>query len=468
MNCNECKENLNAYLDGELAAAQAGEMANHIAACAVCARELEALRKLCVGVAALPRATVPDSFLTGVRAKIAADQASPFSTRAREWLRELFLPEWNWPKVPAFATALVLLTAVSIFYVGRDSARPPMTMAKAERGMAMPATPVPSSVAVARDDAGEKKLTEDLKAPPAPVIEAGKRAEVFAKADELAAADKDQTAPTPVPVTIDEPAPVAPAKPAVAAKNSLEKSDPDRAEVSVARTKVGTELKASPVVAQLDWTQAREQTTQIFTCATDNVMSTRKQTLEVLDRCGGSLVAYQPGVQADQAHVLWAQVPTAKVQSVADELGKIGAVTVLPSQQTPRYLAFDTKERPPEEAKVVARKSALKSQAKPAQTTAPAPAPQTKPADSKRQLVNSGQTQSNAVSPTTTAATRPSDKVPGKNEAELTQQPAPTSVAAGYTIVEIQLQQTVNLKARKVPPASPQQQPPSPAKQKKG
>ncbi len=59
MKCNKARENLSAYLDGELNPGEAGALKEHLEGCSACSAELESLRSTVALVRSLPRAQAP-------------------------------------------------------------------------------------------------------------------------------------------------------------------------------------------------------------------------------------------------------------------------------------------------------------------------------------------------------------------------------------------------------------------------
>jgi anti-sigma factor RsiW len=104
MNCNECLENLTAFLDGELSAADSEQVRSHLDLCICCADELRSLK----GAAEFIKShrselTVPAESWSLIRARVAA---SPNPSRFFALLR------------PRFALAsLALFSLLAIGYV---------------------------------------------------------------------------------------------------------------------------------------------------------------------------------------------------------------------------------------------------------------------------------------------------------------------------------------------------------------
>jgi len=100
-NCSEIKELLSPYLDGELPEAQHRVVAEHLAACRDCARELDEFAQIDrIAAAATPGATEDE--WAGVWNTIQA--AGLPRPRARRWLRPAM----------SFAAAAVLLIALGV------------------------------------------------------------------------------------------------------------------------------------------------------------------------------------------------------------------------------------------------------------------------------------------------------------------------------------------------------------------
>jgi anti-sigma factor RsiW len=69
MNCKE-KDNLTAYLDGELIAAEAGRLRAHIATCAECRAEIELLRRSYDALGYLDDVSVPEALAPRIQARM--------------------------------------------------------------------------------------------------------------------------------------------------------------------------------------------------------------------------------------------------------------------------------------------------------------------------------------------------------------------------------------------------------------
>lgn len=99
MDCDRVREELSAYLDGELAAPEAGQLRAHLDRCPTCRGELDSLRRAAEAVKDLPPLKAPaglrEKVMAGVRAEETAD--APRMSPWRAW----------WP-----VAATVLIAAV--------------------------------------------------------------------------------------------------------------------------------------------------------------------------------------------------------------------------------------------------------------------------------------------------------------------------------------------------------------------
>ena len=108
MTCHDARELLSALLDDALGPAERAALEAHVAACADCGRELEALRATVALLGRLPAAHAPAGFVDRV---MAAAYRPPWPRRV---LDALFVPLRV--KLPLEAMA-VLLVSVSALYV---------------------------------------------------------------------------------------------------------------------------------------------------------------------------------------------------------------------------------------------------------------------------------------------------------------------------------------------------------------
>ena len=83
MNCEEIREQLGPYLDGELPADRRLTVGQHLASCAACRRELEDIRVLATKLASLADVSVPETLWPAVQHELDAQQDALPPTRAR-------------------------------------------------------------------------------------------------------------------------------------------------------------------------------------------------------------------------------------------------------------------------------------------------------------------------------------------------------------------------------------------------
>jgi len=104
MKCNEIQARLSEYLDGALGAEEAAALEGHVAQCAACKGELEALRRTVQAVGELPRCAAPAGFRDKVVQRIRAESA----VEARP--RIVYL----WPRLAAVAAMLLVVVGVTL------------------------------------------------------------------------------------------------------------------------------------------------------------------------------------------------------------------------------------------------------------------------------------------------------------------------------------------------------------------
>ncbi|HTO54428.1 MAG TPA: zf-HC2 domain-containing protein [Myxococcota bacterium] len=107
MDCKRDREELSAYIDGELAPAPRAELESHIQACASCRAEVAAQDRLAEAFASLREVTPPGDFEARFWARIAREkEAAAEPAGWRRWL--------TWPRAltAAAVTALGLILLV--------------------------------------------------------------------------------------------------------------------------------------------------------------------------------------------------------------------------------------------------------------------------------------------------------------------------------------------------------------------
>jgi len=129
-NCGNIPWELSAYLDDELTPPQRTEVEAHLASCPRCQGELNEMKTLVTGVAALPKLQPPPRFLSEVRHKIASDG----KPGALTWQDYVFRPLWL--KVPLEVAALIVIIGLIIRSEHPLSAQKaaPLEFAKAGNG----------------------------------------------------------------------------------------------------------------------------------------------------------------------------------------------------------------------------------------------------------------------------------------------------------------------------------------------
>lgn len=99
-------ELLSSYLDGDPTPAEAGLVAEHVAACPVCRKALSELRRVRDVSARLGQIEPPDHTWHRIQSRLEHERSRPAAAR---------LPAWPWIGVPALAAAAALVA----FLLGR-------------------------------------------------------------------------------------------------------------------------------------------------------------------------------------------------------------------------------------------------------------------------------------------------------------------------------------------------------------
>lgn len=147
MHCSEYAEDWSAWLDGELAPEREAGLRAHLAGCARCRREVEALRAVDARLAAVPARPLPADLQARLRARIEAEggaERAPAAAGAQARLAARPAPRRSrrWLARPAVALATAVAAAVALYLVvGRE---PPAGPAQPELQVAQqqPTPPV--------------------------------------------------------------------------------------------------------------------------------------------------------------------------------------------------------------------------------------------------------------------------------------------------------------------------------------
>ncbi len=111
-------ELLNDYLDGELDAPLVEDLEGHVKQCVTCRGELEGLRQLLAGAAALPRTIEPGRDLWPAIANETVQHQKGVESTTSRFLQRLGLFSWSWP------TALATAAVVGVLFFSSFNAEP--------------------------------------------------------------------------------------------------------------------------------------------------------------------------------------------------------------------------------------------------------------------------------------------------------------------------------------------------------
>lgn len=257
MPCDEMRDRLSPYLEGELGDSERKALEAHLGECADCAALLAVLRESVASLRAMPEADPPASLARKIQQAVsekAAEQSRPRTA-------------WGWTWMPAFAAAASFLVMIGLIaYLDRSAETPVMIAAKVEQDAPRPA-PVPPPVERMRAVETEKAPVLAKEAPEAKALRKpspkppllASRAEEVGKAAEISLADKKEGAERARPA---EPIPMAPG----AARKDLVKIAPAaagaprpaslRPEVIITLSDPAVRERALSVVASLGGTSS--------------------------------------------------------------------------------------------------------------------------------------------------------------------------------------------------------------------
>ena len=183
MRCEDCRRDLTAYLDGELADERGSALRGHLRGCAECRAISDAESTLRDGLRSLPPLDPPSSLWAGVQAQLAAAEAA--DAEKPRWRRTLarwlpVVPRYAFGGLAAAAVALLIWSRLHRGPDERDEHDEPAPVA------ALPPTPVIVEAKVVPPPV-DLDATADLAAEPAHVGDEYRQAadELLAQAPEI-------------------------------------------------------------------------------------------------------------------------------------------------------------------------------------------------------------------------------------------------------------------------------------------
>lgn len=118
MNCQEVRENLSAYLDGELDRNNAKDVAAHLLSCTDCRREWEQLQMVNALWQELPEIQPPPEFMRGLNEKLAATAGTH---KVPIWQRARKVAQKPWYKFAAVAAVFGMAIGISTLWDGENT-----------------------------------------------------------------------------------------------------------------------------------------------------------------------------------------------------------------------------------------------------------------------------------------------------------------------------------------------------------
>lgn len=192
MPCDEMRDRLSPYLEGELGESERKALEAHLGECTDCAALLTVLREGVASLRAMPEADPPAHLARRIQEAVAQKAAERSRPRTA----------WGWTWMPAFAAAASFLVMIGLIaYLDRSAETPVMIAAKVEQDAPRPAPAPPPvermrAVETEKAPAPAKEAPEEKapkESPPKPPLLAS-RAEEVGKAGEISLADKKEGA----------------------------------------------------------------------------------------------------------------------------------------------------------------------------------------------------------------------------------------------------------------------------------
>jgi hypothetical protein len=119
MECRDIRDRLSAYLEGDLLNTEDALVRDHLAACVVCRREAEGLRRTLAALHQLEETPAPETLAEDVRREVRRKKTESASRRRRAWAGL----GWAWG-VPVQAAAMVTVVSLAL-YLTRNPAHAP-------------------------------------------------------------------------------------------------------------------------------------------------------------------------------------------------------------------------------------------------------------------------------------------------------------------------------------------------------
>lgn len=107
MNCNDCSQQLSAYMDAALSGSRSANIAQHLSVCPFCRRELDDLQRVHDSLSALRTPAARDGFWDSIHSQVGAMPRR----RVLSWWQLLNLPYVRVPALAAVGIVLVMLVS---------------------------------------------------------------------------------------------------------------------------------------------------------------------------------------------------------------------------------------------------------------------------------------------------------------------------------------------------------------------
>ncbi|MEJ2183836.1 MAG: DUF2275 domain-containing protein [Nitrospirota bacterium] len=292
MNCNDIRNRLSDYLDGEASAEERKAVEEHIEGCPACRRELSELARTLTHLRSLSEVEPPPFFTQRVMRRV-TEEAEP----KRKILRMLFFPLHVKLPVEAVAVALVAIAAVYIF----NATRPEVEMKLASKpAVETPAPPAMDEFASPRDEGREFKRR------PSRVKHKTEGARALRKSEESSSGAKE-----PALRETEGPEAVSPG----------EEGAPPEGRTGVGREVAPGALHNAP--KEEAFVLDKDAEVEITVLVSD-LAEARAKCEDAVRKAGGKLLEDET---VEAASVV-AEIPSARITELVKELGALGEVSV--------------------------------------------------------------------------------------------------------------------------------------------
>ena len=318
MGCSKFREQLSAYLDGELGADETGQTEAHLKACAQCSAELDDLRKAVAHLNSLEPVDPPPWLTQRVMAGIKSEGPK---AGAEGFLTRLFSPLYV--KVPLGAVATMLLAVTTYFFF--QNVVPEMQPRQPEKSAGMPAETPAIKNAPEQTDLPKKKSEAKVPAAADSVADKAQPAEMPQQKAEVQAPHQQEmrVGAGKESLSVAPAAPSGRADEGTARARKAMKYGLAQQHGEIARDESVSGPAPAPSVAKKAVPAAAERESALFHVSAEDIADAGRKVAGELSRFGGKAVKTD---SAGDKITVRAELPAARMSEFFEALRKIGSV----------------------------------------------------------------------------------------------------------------------------------------------